>query len=299
MSGENAPAPEQASPATGDSAPATDPNQSQTVAASDGPETEQEFSPETLPEKERDRLTKWAEKNAQEFHRKRMNEVGNSLANVPAEHRQALRQRPQLISEMQAEMEALRRALTSGGGGKAAVEPTEPDTSDYEKDARDILKEAGLTGEEPGYATVLRMKAAELKIIDRKLSKYNPERLAEDVQERLTEREVSRQIQEVINSPEFTDTERGEDFEIAFRGMISRAHSLKQPVKPLEFAAKLKAKMWPEAAPATNHTAKTTQKVRASLGDTSNGKVSASSAADPLEQFNERLRKQGGDPRSW
>ena len=237
-------------------------------------------------------------KFAESYHRKRLGEIGNTVAKVNPEVRKKLAANPTLIEEQEAEIAALRRIAASGGNvgpTNAAVKP--PQVDDAEADAKEFLASEGWDGTEEGYKAMLKHDTGRIRFMEKRMAKkqpsFDPEKATTEVAGKLTERQIQEELTEVYNSPEWNDEEKGAEFEGHFRRLAQKAVNEGKRFSPSKVAEEARKKVFQPAAVVAK------PKPKISLGDQSSGKVSANAESDPLDDYNKRLRAKGVDPNTW
>lgn len=252
-----------------------------------------DWSPDSLPETDRDKFSKWADKAKAEYHRQEITRAGNWIANLPPEDRERIKKDPYALRRLESQLEEARRAAVGQAGVQAPKAPTSTESADdgLEKEADDLLREQGFYPDQEGYDRLVKLEVSRLRRIEKRMLKAIEGRVdsvAERASAKLTKDELNRQFIEVGNSEEWNDPQKGDDFQIIFRGLVSSAHAKGIPVNPQKLALEAKRRVFPvAAAPAA--------KPKASFGDKSNGKVGASVNADPLEDWINQHRAKGVD----
>lgn len=260
-----------------------------------------EFTPEALPEKERGKLLKWADNYAAEVHRKRLGEIGQSVARVPEEYRNKLRQNPNLVAELEAEAAALRRALAGGGGaGVNGQAKPEEEKDDIEADVKAFLGEQGYTGSEDGYQNLLRYEVSRWKRQEARVQKRTkaPD-LDKVVDEKLTKRQaedfnkkVASQFARIQESPEFLNPDKGALVEGLLHRKVRENAQQGTGKMPEEIFEEVKREVFGAPKPAA-------KAAKLSMGETSSGKVAATAGSDPFAPLHAELKAQGIDPEKF
>lgn len=282
---------EQVTPET--APPAADPAQT----AEGGRTEEADFSPDALPAKERARLLKWADGYSAEAHRKKLGEAGSSVARVKPQTRQRLSEQPSLVEDLEAENEALRRALRGGSVGPvggAVQETKQEEKDDIERDVRGMLESQGYKPGDEGYDNLLRYEVKRLNLAEERLArkqKASPppdeEVLLKKLSARQFEQTVAAQFEEIKASPEWNHPEKGAEFEGRLRRKIEQRLAEGKPAMPAKLADEVRAEMYPSKTPARG---------KVSMGDNSSGKVTTTVNSDPWAAFNAEMRAKGKDP---
>lgn len=283
---------------TQETAPAA-PAAAQTAA--DQPEAELDFSPESLPEKERQRLQKWADNYAAEQHRKRLNETGNSLQRVSSATKEKLKKNPSYLEELEAERDAFRRAALAServglnGGEKQEPEPEEEESS-IEADAKAVLTARGFTEQSDAWAGLLAFEIEHLKAAERRAHRILKKAAVKPTDEdqllaKLTEKQRKAQMEsdwaDITSSDEWNDPDKGPEFEGRVRRKAQEAAAEGKPFTLRQIAESVRQEMNPK---------KPAPQARVSLGSTSSGKVAATAKSDPWAQFKEECKAKGIDP---
>src|SRR6185503_9704627 len=270
--------------------------QTQTADASTETTETPVFTPEKIAEKDRAALLKWADERAEEIHRKKLNEVGYGVARVPQQHRERLKQNPNLIAELEAERDAFRRAALTGGvgpqGGNGVnkTEDTKEPVDDLEGDVRAFLISVGNDPEDPDFPKMLRYKVAEERMREsRQAKKQKAPDVEGVVEKKLTEKEKKRKEEEAAEqwaeiqaSPEYNDPKTGPEFEGRLNRKIRELGQAGQLRSFKQVAELVKQEMAPAKKPAQSN--------KLPMGETSSGKVASTAKTDPWAIHNEAMR---------
>ena len=272
--------------------PAAEATQSQTAEGTK--DAEAEFSPDEIPEANRGRLLKWADKIKAEYHRQEITRAGNWIANLPPEDRERIKKDPFALRKLEAQLEEARRS----SGGNVGVRPaetrqTEASPNDgIEDEAAEILRDQGIHDDGSNdYKTLKKLEMARLRKVYARVEKVleqKSESIANKATEKLTDNQIREQFLTVSNSEEWNHPEKGEEFQIAFRGLLSHYAASGKKMTPLAISEEAKKRVFKEAPPPP-------PKPKPSFGDKSNGKVGASAGADALEKFIQDNRAKGVD----
>lgn len=236
-------------------------------------------------------------KFAENYHRKKLNEAGYGVAKVPEQHRERLRNNPNLIAELEAERDAFRRAALVGGNvGQVQQASAPPKDDSAETAAKLYLKQKGFTGREENYSEVLALETEREEEfqgrLERAVKKFAPDTkaLANTVREEDRAAVQREEMDEVFASTEWNDPDKGPVFEGKFWRKFREIGKTRRWVPPSVLVAEIKA----EQAQSSSH--RQVQKPRPQMGESSSGKVSTGAGSDPFKQVDEAARSVGIDP---
>jgi hypothetical protein len=260
-------------------------------------ESPQEWTPDAIPEKDRPSFHRWRDKHDQEFLRKQSNRTGNALQRLRPETRERLLAEPESIDREREELAALRRIVADGrnnvgsyDGNDSSGRRQEPD--DLETDAKSVLAELGWKPGDEGYDLLLRnqkatLKTAEERILRKIEKRLNPESITRQAAAKVKEESIQEQIQAVMSGPEWNDPDKGEEFQIDFKGRVQHYANSSRKVTVAQIAQESRDRVYGAAQK------NAARAPRPAPGDTSSGKAPPPVSPDPLEAFFKEAHAKG------
>lgn len=246
------------------------------------------WTPDALPETERERARKWAEAEAEKYHLRKVGEQGGWMRDMPGASREKVKRDPLYIDRLEAQLDELRKV--AGGGGVAPKRETEVKPDRVEGRAAKLKEKFKLAD---GDADLVREVLKEAVEVAR-----------EELSDPIVEKTVGHIQQQTLNekfnaiqaSPEWQDmTEKGEELRERFLGRLQLNRDSNRREDPTVVYESLKARLFGRPSnPSPAH-----PKPKPSMGDTPSGalKPPAGGNATALQQYEEKLRASGVDPR--
>jgi hypothetical protein len=231
---------------------------------------------------------------ARQFHRQELGKLGNSVARVKPDIRQKLAERPTLIEEQQAEIDALRRALAGGQLGPSQQAAAVPEKDEAAERAAKFLKSRGITQAQDNYADLLEYETERERDFDSRinarLEKVKPDtnKLVTEISKAQRNEVWQRELSALKQSPEWNDPVTGPDF----LGRFILKYEQLEKTRPWASPNELRDEIRSERAPKK----KSASAGKPSLGDTPSGKVAAGAGPDPFDSYREQCRAAGVDP---
>lgn len=245
------------------------------------------WSPDALPETDRERAKAWAAEEAKKFHLTEVGKNGGWMRDMPDEVRQKLKRDPLYVTRLEAQLEESRKV--TGGAGAPKQEVQGPDEIDQV--TSELQKEFNL--DDANTQLSRRIVEKTLKMAEKKLA----EPLIKGTREAITSEGLKEKFDFISASPEWQDeTEKGQDFRERFLGRMQVNRQSGKPQDPVKVYEDLKARMFPTPTATPSQ-----PKAKPSMGDAPSGglKPPAPQSADAVAEWDKKLREKGVDPRFW
>jgi hypothetical protein len=229
-----------------------------------------EWSPDSLPEVERERAKAWATKHAEEHYASKAGREGSWMRSLSQDDREELKANPQLLRQ-------LRERLAAASASQGAPEKKDAESDPVERVRSKLNQKWKLQPETEGLVTDLVSEV--LAEVRQEFASTHSRMTREEI----GKAQIDKELSEIRASKEWAD----EDFKARFFGIAELNKQADKFESPAQVYARLRAKMKAPSTPVRPVNG------RPNFGDTSTTARTASPDSSGHEAFEQEMKRRG------